>query len=485
MHDTHTPPPEAGHRLPPGQVWPLMLALLTAVFAFQLNASMLAPALATMERELDATTSQIGLTQTAFFTAAALFSLFMPRWGDLIGRRKVLVGMMVVTAIGSVVAALAANVTMLFIGRVIQGVSGPTVALTSVMLRQEVREEKQFALLIGILTSINGGIAGIDAIMGGWLTAAFGFRSLFWVIGVFAVVAVFAVHFGVRETKSDAGYAMDWKGVVPLVVAVGAILTALNEAGALAAANWFMVIVLLAVGAVALVVFWRIESSTEHPLVAPHLLKERRTWALLTTTTLTMTGIFAVMNGLVPNLAQDETFGPGMSAGVVSWWTLTPYALAGLVFGPIAGFCAGRVGYKLMLQIGIAGAFLSVVFGTFVVSNPTKGLLLALSVAAGVTYAGIANIMLGSLHVVLAPKMNQGYLPGLNAGAFNLGAGISFTVIFAVVATFADQNGGYRAGMIAGAVLLIGAFCTSFLIPRPESLPDTIAAEDAARKKVQ
>ena len=58
-------------------------------------------------------------------------------------------------------------------------------------------------------------------------------------------------------------------------------------------------------------------------------------------------------------------------------------------------------------------------------------------------------------------------------------------MIFAVVATFADQNGGYRAGMIAGAVLLIGAFCTSFLIPRPESLPDTIAAEDAARKKVQ
>ncbi len=111
--------PAAGERLPARQVWPLMLALLTAVFAFQLNASMLAPALATMEVELNATTAEIGLTQTAFFTAAALFSLFMPRWGDLIGRRKVLVGMMVVTAIGSVVAALAPNVTVLFIGRVI------------------------------------------------------------------------------------------------------------------------------------------------------------------------------------------------------------------------------------------------------------------------------------------------------------------------------------------------------------------------------
>ena len=222
-----------------------MTALLVAVFAFQLNASMLAPALHTMEIELNATTAQIGMTQTAFFTAAAVFALFMPRWGDLIGRRKVLVWMMVVTVIGSIVAALATNVTMLFIGRVIQGVSGPTVALTSVMLRQAVREEKQFAFLVGILTSVNGGIAGIDAILGGWLTDAFGFRSLFCVIGAAALIAVFAVCYGVPETKSDQLQPMDWKGVVGLVVGVGLVLTALNMAGELAAANWFMVILSL------------------------------------------------------------------------------------------------------------------------------------------------------------------------------------------------------------------------------------------------
>ena len=94
-------------RVPNSQAVPLLLALLAAVFAFQLNASMLSPALATMSRELDATDAQIGLTQTAFFTAAALFSLFLPRWGDLIGRRKVLLGMLLATAIGCVVSALA------------------------------------------------------------------------------------------------------------------------------------------------------------------------------------------------------------------------------------------------------------------------------------------------------------------------------------------------------------------------------------------
>ena len=68
----------------------LMVALLVAIFAFQLNASMLSPALATMTRELKTTDSQIALTQTVFFTAAALFSLFLPRLADLVGRKRFL-----------------------------------------------------------------------------------------------------------------------------------------------------------------------------------------------------------------------------------------------------------------------------------------------------------------------------------------------------------------------------------------------------------
>ena len=156
-------------RVPNSQAVPLLLALLAAVFAFQLNASMLSPALATMSRELDATDAQIGLTQTAFFTAAALFSLFLPRWGDLIGRRKVLLGMLLATAIGCVVSALAPGVGTLFVGRVIQGVAGPTVPMCLIMLRAHVPNDKQYALLMAILTSVNGGIAGVDALAGGWL----------------------------------------------------------------------------------------------------------------------------------------------------------------------------------------------------------------------------------------------------------------------------------------------------------------------------
>ncbi|OFS23815.1 MFS transporter [Corynebacterium sp. HMSC04H06] len=468
MHATAEPRPLALK-----QVVPLMVALLAAVFAFQLNASMLSPALATMETELGATTSQIGMTQTAFFTAAALFSLFLPRWGDLIGRRKVLVGMMTVTGIGCLVAALAPNVTILLLARVIQGVAGPTVPLTLIMLRQQVANEKQYALLLGVLTSVNGGIAGVDALAGGVLADHFGFRSVFWTMAVICALAVIGVRGWTQESVADATISMDWAGIAPLAVALGCVLTAFNEAGKLADANWLLVVILLLVGAVCLVVFWNIEKRVRHPLVTVDYLKQRRTWALLSTTLLTMTGVFAVMNGLIPNLGQDAEVGAGMSADVVSFYTLTPYALAGLVFGPIAGWMAARVGYKFVLQTGLVGTVVGLIVTVFIVGNPGKLSLLFVSLFIGITYAGIANIMLNGLGIVLSPADNQGYLPGMNAGAFNLGAGLSFAILFGVAGSF---DSGYHAGLVTGCIILAAALAMSLLIPKPESIGDTVAA---------
>ena len=101
----------------------LTAALLAACIAFQLNASMLSPAPVTMARDLNTDDATIGLSQTLFFTLAALFSLFLPRLSDIVGRKRVLLGMLLVMLVGSVVAALAVNVPMLFVGRMIQGLS--------------------------------------------------------------------------------------------------------------------------------------------------------------------------------------------------------------------------------------------------------------------------------------------------------------------------------------------------------------------------
>ena len=456
----------------------VMTALLVACFAFQLNASMLSPALRVMAKELKTTDDVIGLTQTVFFTAAALFSLFLPRLGDMIGRRKLLTGMMALTAVGCVLSALAGmtgSVALLFVGRVIQGVAGPTVPVCLIMLRVAVPDPKRYGTLLGVITAVNGGIAGVDALAGGWLAQNFGFGSVFWTMAVIAVLAAVAVAFLTDESLVPGDHHMDWTGTIALVVAVGALLTIFNELAKLSNANFWLVAGLFLLAAFSAAAFWIQEDSTSQPLVATVYLQSRSTWALLLTTTLTMTGVFAVMNGLVPGLAQDTDYGPGLSPDVVSFWTLTPYAIAGLLMGPVSGTLAGRFGYRKVLRVGLLGTVLGL--GAILAISPsaTPVLLLAVNVFVGITYAGMSNIMLNGLGVVLSPSDNPGYLPGLNAGAFNLGAGISFAILPAVSVALGNGLGGFQGAVITGLVLLALAFASSLLIPAPAVEKETAA----------
>lgn len=456
----------------------VMTALLVACFAFQLNASMLSPALRLMAKELKTTDDVIGLTQTVFFTAAALFSLFLPRLGDMIGRRKLLTGMMALTAVGCALSALAGmtgSVALLFVGRVIQGVAGPTVPVCLIMLRVAVPDPKRYGTLLGVITAVNGGIAGVDALAGGWLAQNFGFGSVFWTMAVIAVLAAVAVAFLTDESLVPGDHRMDWSGTIALVVAVGALLTIFNELAKLSNANFWLVAGLFLLAALSAVAFWIQEDRTSQPLVATVYLQSRSTWALLLTTTLTMTGVFAVMNGLVPGLAQDTDYGPGLSPDVVSFWTLTPYAIAGLLMGPVSGTLAGRFGYRKVLRVGLLGTVIGL--GAIFVISPsaTPVLLLAVNVFVGITYAGMSNIMLNGLGVVLSPSDNPGYLPGLNAGAFNLGAGISFAILPAVSVALGNGLGGFQGAVITGLVLLALAFASSLLIPAPAVEKETAA----------
>ena len=453
----------------------VMTALLVACFAFQLNASMLSPALRLMAKELKTTDDVIGLTQTVFFTAAALFSLFLPRLGDMIGRRKLLTGMMALTAVGCALSALAGmtgSMALLFVGRVIQGVAGPTVPVCLIMLRVAVPDPKRYGTLLGVITAVNG---GIDALAGGWLAQNFGFGSVFWTMAVIAVLAAVAVAFLTDESLVPGNHRMDWTGTIALVVGVGALLTIFNELARLAKANFVMVAVLFLLAAMSGMAFWIQEKYTSQPLVATVYLKSRSTWALLLTTTLTMTGVFAVMTGLVPGLAQDTDYGPGLSPDVVSFWTLTPYAIAGLLMGPVSGTLAGRFGYRKVLRVGLLGTVIGL--GAIFVISPsaTPVLLLAVNVFVGITYAGMSNIMLNGLGVVLSPSDNPGYLPGLNAGAFNLGAGISFAILPAVSVALGSGLDGFQGAVITGLVLLALAFASSLLIPAPAVEKETAA----------
>lgn len=444
----------------------LMSALLVACTAFQLNASMLSPVLVTIAKELHTNDAVVGLSQTAFFTAAALFSLFLPRLSDIIGRKKVLSWMLIIMTLGTMLAAIAPDISVLYIARIIQGVSGPVVPLCLLMLRHEISDPKKYGMLMGVITAVNGGIAGIDAFLGGVLAANFGFRSVFWVITAIAALASFCVASLAPESRPSAGTKMDWTGVLLLVASLAGLLLALNEAGKPDQVSWLMVGVLVIFSLISFIIFYKLETRLTQPLVTITHLKQRSTWALLLTTTLAMTGIFAIINGLVMSWAQNKDAGFALEADLASVMLLTPYALVGWLIGPFSGRLAGGIGYNTVLRIGLTGSIISIILMMFFGLN-SLAMLVASAVLTGITYAGISNIMLNGLGIVLSPENNPGFLPGMNAGAFNLGAGLSFAILPAVQIISGTSRAGYFNGMLVGLIITIMALLSSLMIPEP------------------
>ncbi|MGL4675690.1 MAG: MFS transporter, partial [Wohlfahrtiimonas sp.] len=359
-------------------VVPLMVALLMACMAFQLNASMLNPVLVTIAKSLGTSEATVGLTQTAFFMSAALFSIFIPRLSDIVGRQKVLFTLIAITTVGGVVAALAPNIEIYFLSRVIQGVSGPVVPLCLLMLHHEVKDPKQYGILMGIITAVNGGIAGIDAFLGGYIATNFGFRPVFWFIAAVGVITLPFILKGAPESKPNAGQRMDWVGVIFLVITLAGFLTALNFSS-----NIPLVIGAVVIALVSFALFVQTEKKVTNPLVTIADLKKRSTWALLLTTVLTMTGIFAIVNGLVVSFAQNGEIGYSLTANATAIYLLAPYALIGWLVGPFMGKLAPVWGYNRILRVGLIGSLFGVVALMYLGLN-TLAILIVATIFLGV-----------------------------------------------------------------------------------------------------
>jgi MFS family permease len=105
----------------------MVTALVLAVVSFVLNSSMVTPAYRDINTELgpDAFVTM----STFFYLAGAVANVVLIRWSDYIGRRRVLLAILVILVVGTVVCLTATSLPVFVIGRVLQGMSNVTYGL--------------------------------------------------------------------------------------------------------------------------------------------------------------------------------------------------------------------------------------------------------------------------------------------------------------------------------------------------------------------
>lgn len=164
-----------------GRAVALVVTLILCVLSYQLNASMLTPALPDIAKAMHVSVSQVSQVSSLFFLAGAIGGVVLSRWSDFIGRRRALVIVLCILGAGTLLCIFASNFAFLLIGRVLQGASSAAFQLAYVILSESF-SAKVFGTVLGILTAVNGGVGGIDGYIGGLLSNQFGYRSIFVVV---------------------------------------------------------------------------------------------------------------------------------------------------------------------------------------------------------------------------------------------------------------------------------------------------------------
>ena len=163
---------------------------LGTVFSLRmLGMFMVLPVLTTYGMALNgASETLIGIAIGIYGLAQAVFQIPFGLISDRIGRKPLIVGGLLVFALGSAIAALSDSIWGIILGRALQG-SGAIAAAVMALLSDLTREQNRTKAMafIGISFGITFAIA---MVLGPVITHALGLHALFWMIAALALCGI-------------------------------------------------------------------------------------------------------------------------------------------------------------------------------------------------------------------------------------------------------------------------------------------------------
>ncbi|WP_058233992.1 multidrug effflux MFS transporter [Devriesea agamarum] len=169
----------------------MVIAVLTTLSAIGPFATdMYIPAFPRVTSDLGTSAANVQLTLTAFFLGAAMGQIVAGPLSDRLGRRIPLLVGIVLCMAGSIGCALAGNIDMLLITRLIQGIGGGFGMVLGRAVLIDLTDGPEMVRLMNILQGI-GGIAPIIApLIGGMILLVGQWREIFIVIAGMSVLSL-------------------------------------------------------------------------------------------------------------------------------------------------------------------------------------------------------------------------------------------------------------------------------------------------------
>jgi DHA1 family tetracycline resistance protein-like MFS transporter len=177
-----------------------LFTILMIVFVQMLGAAMILPILPLYaQSEYDLSPQVITLLGTAFFAAQFVAGPFLGRLSDRRGRLPVLILSQIGTAISFAMLAFAPSAGVLFLARILDGITGGNLIVAQAYVTDITPREKRTEAL-GYIFAVFGIGFVVGPALGGILAAAVGPRAPYLIASVAAVAVVLLTWFTLEET---------------------------------------------------------------------------------------------------------------------------------------------------------------------------------------------------------------------------------------------------------------------------------------------
>jgi MFS family permease len=412
----------------------LVLAGIVAIVLY--IEGMLLPSLPTIQFDFKISDpAQASLLLSAYAISGVALSPVVGKLGDIYGKRKIMMAVMVAYAAAVSVTGFSPNFTFMVAARTVQGVGLTILPLGMSLVREEFPREL-VPRAQGLLSAVFGIGFAVSLPLGSWVSQNYGWRDTYHTAIPFVLLLTIAVFLVIREsTYRRPNTRVDYGGAALLGGSLAGIVAALSE-GQLWGWTSTLTLGFLGAGIVLLVPFilwesrWKVRGG--EPIVDPILLRERN--VLVTNIVLTVTGLgmFMAMFSLIYRFEYPPISG-GFSLDILSAGIdIVPLALAMMGVSIVASIVVSRVGVK---PLAFGGALLTGFGFLLLASANTLNQVLIYEVAAGAGLALLNASIINMLVLTVDPK-DMGQATAMNNVFRNLGSSVGTPIVGSILAAY-------------------------------------------------
>ncbi|MGH9978209.1 MAG: MFS transporter, partial [Nitrososphaeraceae archaeon] len=193
-----------------------MLAILSCIATMVMYAeTMLIPAIPDLIRDFHVSYSMSSWILTSYLIAGAVMTPIAGKLSDIYGRKKILLIIMVIYALGVSMAGCASDIYFMIFARAIQGVGMSMFPIAFGMIRDQFPREK-ISIGQGVITSMFGSGAVIGLTVGGIIVQGYGWQSTFFTIIPIAIALLLVIwrfiHVTDRKDEDQTGDSLNKTG---------------------------------------------------------------------------------------------------------------------------------------------------------------------------------------------------------------------------------------------------------------------------------